>query len=172
MRPLADGCAWISHTPLRPGTAFPLLIEPRMIHWARFALIPDGQEILVVNAHLGHAPWHYAGSARVVLETIARERPSPDAPVFLLGDFNAVPGSGVVRRLLSSLRLAWDEAETREGPATTFQWNLMPGTKPLRLDHVLFAGDVRVERARVLTPRVGGKPPSDHDPVVVDVVVA
>jgi endonuclease/exonuclease/phosphatase family metal-dependent hydrolase len=166
LRPLADGCVWISHTPHRPGTAFPFLIEPRMIHWARFAL--GGREILVVNAHLGHAPWHYARTARVVLETIARERPAPDAPVFLLGDFNATPSTMVVRRLLASMRLAWEEAETRDGPETTFQWNLAPGMTPLRLDHVLFAGDVRVAAARVLTPRVGGKPASDHDPVVVE----
>ena len=166
LQPLADGCVWISDTPLLPGTAFPLLIEPRVAHWARFAFA--GREILVVNVHLGHAPWHYAGSARVLLETIARERPSADAPVFLLGDFNAVPSSGVVRRLRASLRLASEEAETREGPETTFQWNLRPGMKPLRLDHVLFAGPVRAVAARVLTPRVGGLPPSDHDPVVVE----
>jgi endonuclease/exonuclease/phosphatase family metal-dependent hydrolase len=166
LKPLADGCVWISHTPLRPGTAFPLLIEPRMIHWARFAL--DGREILVVNAHLGHAPWHHARTARVVLETIARERPSPEAPVFLLGDFNATPSTVVVQRMLSSLRLAWEAAEVREGPETTFQWNLAPGMTQLRLDHVLYAGDVRVPGARVLTPRVGGKPASDHDPLVVE----
>jgi endonuclease/exonuclease/phosphatase family metal-dependent hydrolase len=171
VRPLTDGCVWLSHRPLRPGTAFPLLIEPRVLHWARFALRDGGPEFLIVNVHLGHAPWHYAGSARLVLETIARERPSPDAPVFLLGDFNAVPGSGVVRRLLGSLKLAWDAAETREGPETTFQWNLVPGPAPLRLDHVLFAGPVRAVAARVLTPRVGGKPPSDHDPLIVDLEV-
>jgi len=172
LRPLADGCVWLSPTPHRAGTAFPLLIEPRVVHWARFALASDEREILVVNTHLGHAPWHYDRSARVVLETIARERPSPGAPVFLLGDFNAVASSGVVRRLLASLRLAWDEAETRDGPETTFQWNLAPGMKPLRLDHVLFAGPVRAVAARVLTPRVGGLPPSDHDPVVVEIVQA
>jgi len=170
LRPLADGCVWISDTPHRSGTAFPFLIEPRVVHWARFAV--DGFEILVVNAHLGHAPWHYAGTARVVLELLARERPSSDAPVLLLGDFNAVPGSGVVRRLLDSLTLAWDVAETRDGPETTFQWNLAPGMTPLRLDHVLFAGPLRSVAARVLTPRVGGLPPSDHDPVVVEFEVA
>ncbi|MEP7027679.1 MAG: endonuclease/exonuclease/phosphatase family protein [Candidatus Eisenbacteria bacterium] len=171
VRPTAEGSAWLSNTPLRPGSLFPLQFEPRVVHWARFTKLADDSEFLVVNAHFGHAPWHYAGTARVVLELIARERPTTDAPVFLLGDFNAVAEAGIVRRLVAprgSLRLAWEDAALREGPEMTFQWNLAPGFAPLRLDHVLYAGAMRVERARVLTPRVGGKPPSDHDPVVVE----
>lgn len=171
VRPVAEGTVWLSNTPLRRGSAFLLLFEPRVLHWARFASESDGAEILVVNAHFGHAPWHYAGTARVALELIARERPSADALVFLLGDFNAVAEAGVVRRLvapLGPLRLAWEDAAVREGPGTTFQWNLAPGMPQLRLDHVLYARAGRVERARVLTPRVEGKPPSDHDPLVVE----
>ena len=59
-------------------------------------------------------------------------------------------------------------AAVREGPEATFQWMLAAGMTPLRLDHVLYAGPVRPVRARVLTPRLDGRPPSDHDPVVVD----
>jgi endonuclease/exonuclease/phosphatase family metal-dependent hydrolase len=168
LRAQGDGTVWLSNTPHVPGSLFPLLIEPRAIHWGRFEMIENGMPLLVVNAHLGHAPWHYAGSARIVLELIARERHGPDTPVILAGDFNAVPEAGVMRRLRETLRDTWTEAETRAGPATTFQWNLMRGMKPLRLDHVLYAGPIRPLAARVLTPRAGGKPPSDHDPVVVD----
>jgi endonuclease/exonuclease/phosphatase family metal-dependent hydrolase len=165
---LAGGTVWFSDTPAKPTSMFPLLFEPRVAHWARFRSLADGTEFLFVNAHLGHAPWHYAGSARVLLELIARERPAPDAPVFLVGDFNALPQAGVIRRLRTKLRDAWSNAEAREGPETTFQWNLAPGMTPLRLDHVLFAGPVRPVLARVLTPRQDGKTVSDHDPVVVD----
>jgi endonuclease/exonuclease/phosphatase family metal-dependent hydrolase len=142
-------------------------MEPRAFHWARFETL-EGLAFLVVNAHLGHAPWHYAGSASVLLETIARERPTPDAPVILVGDFNALPQADVLQRLYVSMRDAWSTASAREGPETTFQWNLMRGMRPLRLDHVLLAGPAKAERARVLTPRRGAMPPSDHDPIVVD----
>ena len=166
---LADGTVWLSNVPTRPGSNFPLQFEPRAAHWARFRPRGGGVPFLFINAHLGHAPWHYAGSARVLLELLAHARPSPEAPVYLVGDFNALPQAGVVRRLLSKFRPAWEDAERREGPETTVQWMLAPGMMPLRLDHVLYAGATSSVVARVLTPRgPDGRPPSDHDPLAVD----
>jgi endonuclease/exonuclease/phosphatase family metal-dependent hydrolase len=172
VRPLADGTLWLSNTPTRPGSAFPLLLEPRVLRWARFAFLDDpAHTFLVVPVHMGHAPWHYAGSARLVLATIAERRASAEEPVFVLGDFNATAKAGIVQRFLdprgpfTNARLA---APAQEGPAATFQWNLTPGAPPLDLDHVLYAGPVRPTRARVLTPRPGGHTISDHDPLVVD----
>jgi endonuclease/exonuclease/phosphatase family metal-dependent hydrolase len=171
VRPLGEGTLWISPTPERPGTSFPLLFEPRILRWARFAFVDDpARTFLVVPVHLGHAPWSYADSARLILATIAR-RATPDEPVFVLGDFNAVARAGVVQRLLAPQGLlanAVTAASVREGPATTFQWNLAPGAPPLDLDHVLYAGPARPTRARVLTPRIGGHTISDHDPLVVE----
>lgn len=157
---LEEGTVWFSNTPTKPST-FPLLFEPRVAHWARFR---DGtREFLFVNAHLGHAPWHYGGSARVLLGLIGRF----PGPVILLGDFNAIPAAGVVKRLRKELRDAREDAPSSEGPDATFQWNLAPGMTPMRLDHVLYRG-FEVVKARVLTPRRNGRAPSDHDPLVVD----
>jgi len=169
LRLCSEGMLWLSNSPTRPGSMFPIQFEPRGIHWARFQPLDGGPEFLFVNAHLGHAPWHYEGSARVLLELLERERPTPDAPAFLVGDFNALPQAGVLRRLLAAYRDAREDAAEKEGPDATFQWMLAPGMTPLRLDHVLYAGPVRPVRARVLTPRhPDGRPASDHDPVVVD----
>ena len=169
LRLCSEGTVWMSNSPARRGSMFPIQFEPRGAHWARFEPLEGGPEFLFVNAHLGHAPWHYAGSAHVLLSLLARERPAPDAPAFLMGDFNALPQAGVVRRLLAVYRDAREDAPERAGPDATFQWMLAPGMTPLRLDHVLYAGPVRPVRARVLTPRSPeGRPASDHEPVVVD----
>lgn len=168
LRPVAEGTVWMSNRPHVPQTNFPLQFEPRVAHWARFAPLDGGPEFLFINAHLGHAPWHYAGSARVLLSVLERERPAADAPAYLVGDFNALPTAGVMVRLRRVFRDAWAEAARREGPDTTFQWFLARGMTPLRLDHLLFAGPVRPVFAAVLTPRADGRPPSDHDPLVVD----
>jgi endonuclease/exonuclease/phosphatase family metal-dependent hydrolase len=169
LQPTGEGTVWISNTPDKPGTMMPMLFEPRVVHWARFQPLDGGPEFLFVNAHLGHAPWHYEGSARILLELLACERPAPDAPAYLVGDFNALPQAGVVRRLLAVYRDAREDAPERSGPDATFQWMLVAGMTPLRLDHVLYAGPVRPVRARVLTPRYpDGRPASDHDPIVVD----
>ncbi len=172
VRLLAEGTLWLSNTPTRPGTAFSLLFEPRILRWARFAFVDEpAHTFLVVPVHFGHAPWHYANSARVLLATVAERRATPDEPVFVLGDFNAIAKAGIVRRLLAPrgpFANAVAAAPVREGPAATFQWNLAPGAPPLDLDHVLYAGPVRPARACVLTPRPGGHTISDHDPLVVE----
>lgn len=171
VRPLAEGSLWLSRTPNVPASRLPLLPEPRVVHWARFERVSHpGAAFLVVNAHLGHAPWHYAGSTRVLLDLIAAEAPDPATPVLLLGDFNAVTGSGVMRRLRQALRDATEEASRREGPYETFQWNASKRMRKLRLDHVLVRGSARALASSVLTPRDPdrGLPPSDHDPLVVD----
>jgi endonuclease/exonuclease/phosphatase family metal-dependent hydrolase len=162
LQPVDEGMFWFSHTPAKPS-AFRLLFEPRATHWARFRPLAGGPEFLFMNTHLGHAPWHYAGSARLLLDLIARF----DGPVVLVGDFNAVPESGVLKRLRAVLRDVRVDAPVSEGPDATFQWNLAPTMTPLRLDHVLYRG-FAAERARVLTPRRDGRAPSDHDPLVVD----
>jgi len=172
VRALADGTQWISATPDQPGSAFPLLFEPRLVRWARFAMVDDpAATFLVVAVHFGHAPWHYAGTARLVLDVIARRRARPNEPAFVMGDFNASPVTGVFKRLTrprGPMTDARRAAPVREGPGTTFQWNLRDNVPPLDLDHVLFEGPVRAVRARVLTPRPGGHTITDHDPVVVD----
>lgn len=172
LRPLDDGTLWFSGTPLKPGSSFRLMLEPRIVHWASFKIEPGDTAILVINVHLGHAPWHYQGSAEILLDIIARHRPGPNAPVFLMGDFNATPSSGVMRRLAgpgAPLRDAWSGSGMRDVAETTFRWDLVLGTKHLRLDHVLIAGPVQPVAARVLAPRRDGRAPSDHDPLVVDV---
>ena len=171
VRPLDDLTHWISETPDVPGSAFPLLFEPRLIRSARFELIDGGATVLVVAVHFGHAPWHYVNTARLTLALIASRRISADEPVFVLGDFNASPATGVYRRLTlprGPLTDARRAAPSREGPTTTFQWNLRKGAPPLDLDHVLCEGPVRPLRAQVLTPRPEGRTITDHDPVVVD----
>jgi endonuclease/exonuclease/phosphatase family metal-dependent hydrolase len=172
LRPLGEGTLWISPTPDQPGTSFPLLFEPRILRWARFAFVDESAStFLVVPVHLGHAPWSYADSARLILATIAARRATPDEPVFVLGDFNAIAAADVVKRLVAPrgpLANAVTASPGREGPATTFQWNLAPGAPALDLDHVLYAGPARPTRARVLTPRIGGHTISDHDPLVVE----
>jgi endonuclease/exonuclease/phosphatase family metal-dependent hydrolase len=174
VRPLGEGTVWISDTPDRPGSTFPLLFEPRILRWARFAFVGEGPEertFLLIAVHFGHAPWHYAGTARIVLDLLARHRIAPDEPAFVMGDFNASPVTGVFKRLVRPRGPFLDArraAAQIEGPGQTFQWNLSKNAPPLDLDHILFVGAATALRARVLTPRPQGLTITDHDPVVGD----
>ena len=50
---LGEGTLWLSATPARPGSAFPLLFEPRILRWARFAFVDEpARTFLVVPVHL------------------------------------------------------------------------------------------------------------------------
>ena len=88
-------------------------------------------------------------------------RLSPDRPVLVGGDFNAEPGSAVVRKLRDAgLRDAW--AECWQGEGLTY-----PADAPRkRIDYVFLTGSLRCTAARVIDTQI-----SDHRPLLVTVTM-
>jgi endonuclease/exonuclease/phosphatase family metal-dependent hydrolase len=171
LRPLASGAFWISATPDRPGSMLALAPVPFMVHWVRFARAEGGRPLLMLNAHFGHAPWHYGPTARVVSERIgALTADHPDIDVALVGDFNTWPSSPLLMALeRSGLRDGVRAAPEQIGPPRTFHWGTGARRFGVRLDHVLVRGTLRPVRAEVIEEREGEVYGSDHHPLVVEV---
>ncbi len=166
-RPLESGSFWLSREPEESGTSFPLMSSPRVAHWVRFARNAGGRDLFVLNLHGGHAPWHHAPTAALVLRAL--DEHARGADTIVLGDFNALPESELHRRLTARLADAWETARTREGAGETFYWrsglSFMP---PLRIDFVLADRSFAPAVARVRSGTRDGVFPSDHDAVIVD----
>jgi endonuclease/exonuclease/phosphatase family metal-dependent hydrolase len=146
---------------------------PHVLHWAR--LRDDfGREILVCNTHLGFLSRERRSVARA-LATLERDL-EPGSSVILVGDFNDLPGSALLRDLLaardSSLRFhdAWTEAKRRSEIARTIAWG-KKASGP-RIDYVLVRPRLEVASAEVLLPRKGQRSPSDHYPLMVTLGLA
>jgi endonuclease/exonuclease/phosphatase family metal-dependent hydrolase len=180
-RALQHGAFWISPTPEQPGSMLPLAISPFVVHWVRFERMADKATLLVLNVHLGHAPWHHGVTVRTLirqldaLRTNSRPPSAPDAAntlgTFLIGDFNATPSSSLIRGLTSASGVFVDAvraARERIGPASTFHWGLGANRLGLKLDHVLARGAPRARTAEVIDVHDGRLRPSDHHPLVVE----
>jgi endonuclease/exonuclease/phosphatase family metal-dependent hydrolase len=87
----------------------------------------------------------------------------PTVPWVLLGDLNAGPDSPTLRRLEDA---GFRSALPPEAGGTAHQFTgTLDGP---RIDHVLVRGAWVVDGARILHVRPGGRPASDHWPVVAD----
>ena len=158
---------WLSERPEVPGSRSWGSACPRIVTWVELEDRRGGPPWVFANTHLDHhAPRARREQARVLLELL-RAVPAGARRV-VTGDFNAAPGSPVHAQLTAGFLDAWEVAATRAGPPETFHdftGEPRPGT---RIDWVLVGPELAVSRAETVTTHRGGRYPSDHFPLVVD----
>jgi endonuclease/exonuclease/phosphatase family metal-dependent hydrolase len=166
---LRSGDFWLSDTPQVPGSITWGQPYPRMVTWAKFRLRDGGGTFEYLNTHFPYRDQDVRPrmlSAAEILRWIGKL--PADARVILTGDFNCAPDTPVHAKLTASLHDAWTEAATRSGPARTF--HNFTGTPDRRIDWILSRG-FEVRTVSTLTTHDGARYPSDHFPVVAELVV-
>jgi len=145
-----------------PIPGYPRLprLEPRGAVWV--AIEVGKRSLQVINTHLGLVPREQQIQARALAGPDWLGQAPKDAPLILLGDFNAAPRTVVYRTLSADLADA-RRALRRPERAPTF-----PARMPMiAIDHAFVSADVTV--ARVWTPSDPlSRIASDHLPLVVD----
>jgi endonuclease/exonuclease/phosphatase family metal-dependent hydrolase len=157
-------------------------VNPRMVTWARFALIDipaEGKDGKYPQDYRGH--WentqefyvfntHYFNGR---IDTLARLNASklifkrvkalnrfgswtPERPIFLMGDFNCRPGSAPYQVLV--------------GKKNSTNPDLFKNSfeDPGKIDWILYKGLVKVLKYEVVDFNVNGVYPSDHKPILVE----
>jgi endonuclease/exonuclease/phosphatase family metal-dependent hydrolase len=165
---LDSGDFWLSDTPEVPGSRTWGQPYPRMATWARFRRRADGGTFYYFNTHFPYRPEDVRPrmlSAKEILQRIGK-LPS-DARVVLTGDFNCGPDTPVHARLTGTLHDAWMTAATRSGPEKTF--HNFTGNPDQRIDWILSRG-FKATDVRTVTTHEGARYPSDHFPVVAELV--
>lgn len=84
---------WLSETPYAPGSKYPNSVCPRVAQQALVRLKGSDKTCWVFNNHFDHHPEETVRvvSMKQVLERVATCKARWDAPVFILGDLNAMP---------------------------------------------------------------------------------
>ena len=168
LRVLDSGNFWLSDTPDVPGSDTWGTPFPRMVTWARFQRKDDGRTFVMFDTHLPYREQDDVArekGAAVILKHIAKL--AAGEPFVLTGDFNTTPDSKVHAMLTEHLQDAWLVAPHRSGPDKTF--HNFTGNPTERIDWILVRG-FRVEDARTVTTHEGKLYPSDHFPVVADLL--
>ena len=175
LEPLEYDHYWLSDTPELIGSQTWGGCCPRMVTWIRFRDLSDGGELYVLNTHLeAFDATARSLSADLILQRAADDF-DPALPVVLTGDFNepAVEGRAVYDTLVTDGPFVdtWEAAQTRSELFGTFH-----GYRPLtsggdRIDWVLTTPYVLTRHVELDTYSRRGQLPSDHLPVVADLVL-
>jgi len=157
---------WLSPTPNVPGSRYAEQSRcPRTATELILRQSASGKVLRVVNAHLDHEGTlaRQLGVSQLLHDLDAPEF-FPDAPLILMGDFNAAPDSAELALLRQ--HPAWISAAPDMG--VTFHDFMRKPTGP-QIDYIFLKGAVKAKRAALWTDAQDGVYLSDHYPVCAEV---
>jgi len=169
----SDSTIWLSETPSTPSKSWDAAL-PRILTWGKFRSKNDGKEFFVFNTHFDHiGDTARAESANLIIETI--NNVAGEEPVILTGDFNAVEESLPYRNLTGSssgLSDAFYKTKTPHfGPLFTFEgFEVLGSEQKRRIDYIFVNDRVEVEKHAFISDFREGRYPSDHLPVIADIL--
>lgn len=172
--PLEYDHFWLSDTPAEIGSRSWGNQIPRMVTWVRFRDRRTEREFYLVNTHFDHQSQPARErSAALLLERIA----AFDAalPVVLTADFNADARENPVHAALTApgaLIDSWSATEGAEPAIGTFHNFRGPeqARGAGRIDWILTRGPIQARDTEIVTFERDGQYPSDHFPVVTELV--
>lgn len=172
-RLLATNTFWLSETPELPGSRSWDAAITRVVTWAQFEDLSSGGQLMFFNTHFDHR----GEQARVESSQLLLNRLvgiAGDTPFILTGDLN-VQESEQAYKVLADSHLLDDAryvSETgHQGPTASFNdWETLRPAES-RIDYIFVGSGIRVLNHRILNDRYDGRFPSDHLPVVSDIVV-
>ena len=170
-RVLATGNFWHSDTPHVAGSRSWGNLVPRMATWARFADKDTGYVFHHLNTHLDHL---VPGARRKGAGLIQKHLPK-DVPSIVTGDLNALQQGGTYRFLTGAKGARLTDSRWASRTPVEARWNAtfhrFTGRGLYRIDYILGRHVAHFSNYQVVRDRVDGRVPSDHFPVVTDLVV-
>lgn len=180
------GTFWLSETPDSVGSRGWDAALPRIATWAVFLDRATGRRLHAFNTHFDHRGAEARlGSARLLRSRALRA--AEGEPLLLTGDLNAEPGSPPIQALLecadpsgakmclhdSRMALHGSKMGTSGayGPEGTMHGFAVTEESGRRIDYVLTSSHFAVVRQGHLTDSNAGFYPSDHIPVLADLVL-
>lgn len=166
---------WLSETPDESGTIGWDAAHPRVATWVRLDDSTADRPLVHLNTHLDNQG-EAARSEGTALVADRVRQVARDATPVVTGDFNCLAGNPPHARL-DGLKLddgrqlvpAAETATLRYGPETS-RTNFHDLVPDRRIDHVFVPTDCSVTVHATLTDRDDVRYPSDHLPVVADLV--
>ena len=177
---LATSTFWLSETPDVPSKGWDAAY-PRIVTWMKLKDTTTGKTFFHFNTHFDHRGVRAREEgARLLLQRI--DKIAGRLPVVVTGDFNFNEASEGYQILIgkTAQRETAPNLELRDarylsqgghhGPTSTF--NEFKALVPeMKIDYVLVKGSVRVLQHGALSDTWNGRFPSDHLPVLAEIVI-
>lgn len=168
---LESGDFWLSETPEVPGKGWDATCCNRICSWAKFKDLTTKKSFYVFNVHFDHqGVVARRESGKLMVKKI--QEIAKDATVILTGDFNSTPESEQIQHIQTLLSDSKQVSQTQAyGPEGTFNAFKFDALMKDRIDYIFTSKQVSVLKYGVLTDSFEQRYPSDHQPVVVKVVI-
>lgn len=168
---LNSGNFWFSQTPDQPSYGWDAQRHRRICSWGKFRDLKTSKEFCFFCAHFDNRGVEAKKeSGKLVVQKI--KEIAGNMPVFFVGDLNSVPETEqvqTIKTLLSDSRLiSKTPAYGPYGTTNSFKFD-----SPMieLIDYVFVSKQIDVLKYGVLTDSKDKRYPSDHQPVVVKVVI-
>ncbi len=168
---LQTGDFWLSQTPDRPSLGWDATCCNRICTWAKFKDLKTNQEFYFFSVHFDHQGVEARRqSGRLMVQKIKEIAKS--ASVICVGDLNSTPDTEQVKTMQTLLRDAYQVTQQPAyGPVGTFTGFKLDAPLTDRIDYIFVSPGGQVLTYAALTDSLRGHYPSDHFPVVADVVL-
>lgn len=174
-----EGVFWLSESPADTGSVGWDAALPRIATWARFRDIDSGDRFVFYNTHFDHrGRLAREASARLIMRRIRELQEG--LPIVLVGDFNASPFSTVYPTITEATytgQLALRDARQisaspPDGPeGTCCGFDALAADDERQIDYIFTSPGVQCMYFATLTDQWEGRYPSDHRPVIADLVL-
>ncbi|MEN9969073.1 MAG: hypothetical protein RIR94_1267 [Bacteroidota bacterium] len=167
-KPLQSGTFWLSQTPEVPSKGW----DAALNRICTFALVEskyDGKKLWVLNTHFDHIGAEARRySAELLIEKFAEFTQEVNAPLLLLGDFNAEPDSQVYQLLQTSFNdLSCSKRHRELCSEPTFNAFTLSETDDKIIDYFFGSSEIISMQCKVLQTPFERSYPSDHFPLVL-----
>lgn len=169
---LDSGEFWLSETPNEIASRGWDAALPRIATWAKFKDLQSDEDFIHLNTHFDHrGDVARVRSAQLIIDKLSEL--SDGLAVVVTGDFNVTPDSDAYATMISGVEdTKFNSESVPHGPDGTFAgFTVELGERTDRIDYVFVGGDVKVLRYGVLSDQWNGRYPSDHLPVLAEILL-
>ncbi|MEE2608946.1 MAG: endonuclease/exonuclease/phosphatase family protein [Pseudomonadota bacterium] len=167
-----QGTFWLSETPELPGSRSWDAAITRLANWARLKDLRNNRSFFYLNTHFDHrGEQARTESARLIVSRL--QIMAANEPIIVTGDFNVPPSTETYQIMTASLRDSRLLSITPpHGPEGTFSgFTVVPGSSYRRIDYIFVAEGIKVQRYGVISDQWNGNYPSDHLPVLAELLL-
>lgn len=168
---LKSGDFWLREDSSKPGLGWDATCCNRIASWVKLKDKKTGKEFFVFNAHFDHqGVIARKESSKLMLKKI--NEIAKGSTVIVTGDFNSTPDSEAIQTMKTQLLDSYEITQLKPyGPVGTT--NSFKFTAPMdkRIDFIFVTKNIEVKKYAVLTDFLNQRYPSDHLPVVADLLI-
>lgn len=168
---LDSGNFWLSETPGKPSYGWDAKHCRRICSWGKFKDLPSNKEFCFFCVHFDNEGVEARkNSAKLMVSKI--KEIAKNLPAICVGDFNSTPETEQIIHMQTLLNDAYKiSIQPPYGPVGTFnsfKFN-EPPTKE-RIDYIFVSKQIKILKYGVLTDSYEQRYPSDHFPIVAEIV--